>query len=115
MQQTYQKLQSEPIHFCKLGQSICKLGDNTIAYVYLAVLLDMNLQVSKTNVTFYSSLLHIRVALAPVTLHTCTRSHDPLLPAGVKRTGPFIEYSLVKQHVNMALGKKIDTFVDCFS
>ena len=115
MQQSYQILQSEPIHFCKLGQSICKLGDNTIAYVYLAILLDMNLQVSKTNVTFYISLLHIRVALAPVTLRTCTRSHDPLLPAGVKRTGPFSEYSLVKQHVNMALGKKIDTFVDCFS
>ena len=75
-----QKLQSEPIYFCELGQSICKLGDNTVAYVYLAILLDMYLQVSKTDVTFYS----IRVALAPITLHTCTGSHDSLLTAGVK-------------------------------
>ena len=75
-----QKLQSEPIYFCELG---------TVAYVYLAILLDMYLQVSKTDVTFYS----IRVALAPITLHTCTGSHDSLLTAGVKWTGPFIEYS----------------------
>ena len=31
---------------CNLSQSTCKLGDNTVAYVYLAILLDVYMQVS---------------------------------------------------------------------
>ena len=46
-----------------------------------AILLGMYLQVScETDVSFYSSLLLIGAALAPVRLRTCTGSYDPMLP-----------------------------------
>ena len=60
-----------------------------------AKLFDVYLQVScEKGVTFYSSVLCIRAALAPVRLRICTGSHVPSLPVNAcKWTSQISEYS----------------------
>ena len=87
----------------KLGPSICKLSDNTVAYMCKAILLYGYLQVScEIDVTFYSSLLHLRAALAPVRLHTCTGSYDSLLPANANELAKLDPMVIIRWRLNIS-------------